>query len=138
MTTAAASANLPEQSRIPAGACRRWEHHQLMPAICTSEAQWWALIPGGIMALIGEALRTGGAREANTLDGTLWPLVLKNVGAACPNSRFGHVSRSGQHAATLVAAGHATGPVTAPDLAALSIVFVQPPRDYTIQLPTSP
>jgi len=47
----------------------------------TSETQWWALIPGTIMALIGGGLMLGGA-ALNVLEfaGRWWPLILVGLG----------------------------------------------------------
>ena len=48
-----------------------------------NRAQWWPLIPGGIMAVVGVALLAGGA-GVMVLEwlGKLWPLVLVIIGAA--------------------------------------------------------
>jgi hypothetical protein len=58
-----------------------WGLITLLSAIFTDEPQWWALIPGAVMALIGAALFFGGF--ALTLLGYLekgWPLILIAIG----------------------------------------------------------
>jgi hypothetical protein len=60
-----------------------WGLITLLTAVFTKETHWWALIPGGIMALIGAAVLWGGL-FANGLEllGTLWPLALIIIGLA--------------------------------------------------------
>lgn len=49
----------------------------LLSALFTRETQWWALIPGGILAAIGGALYMGGAAlDALELAGRFWPVAL--------------------------------------------------------------
>jgi hypothetical protein len=58
-----------------------WALITLLSAIFTDETQWWALIPGGIMALIGGALMVGGvALDILSLAGRFWPVVLIVIG----------------------------------------------------------
>lgn len=58
-----------------------WASITLLTAVFTDETQWWALIPGGIIAFVGLALLFGGA-FMNILEGfsSLWPLILIIVG----------------------------------------------------------
>jgi hypothetical protein len=58
-----------------------WYLIPLLTKLFTSEAHWWALIPGTIMALIGGALLLGGA-ALNVLEfvGRWWPLMLVALG----------------------------------------------------------
>jgi hypothetical protein len=60
-----------------------WALITLLTAVFTDETHWWALIPGGIMALIGATVLWGGAFET-TLEmlGKLWPLALIIAGLA--------------------------------------------------------
>lgn len=58
-----------------------WFSITLFSRLLTSEPQWWALIPGAIMALIGFAvLGIGTAERLLSLVGTLWPLALVAAG----------------------------------------------------------
>lgn len=54
-----------------------WVLITLLTAVFTDETHWWALIPGGIMALIGATVLWGGL-FTNILEllGKLWPLAL--------------------------------------------------------------
>ena len=58
-----------------------WFLITVLSKLFTHETQWWALIPGGIMALLGGALMLGGA-ALNVLEfvGRWWPLVLVGLG----------------------------------------------------------
>jgi hypothetical protein len=58
-----------------------WLLITVLSKLFTSETQWWALIPGAIMALIGGALMLGGA-ALNVLEfaGRWWPLILVALG----------------------------------------------------------
>lgn len=58
-----------------------WVLITLLTAVFTDETHWWALIPGGIMALIGAAVLWGGY-FMNTLEllGKLWPIALIILG----------------------------------------------------------
>ena len=51
-------------------------------SLVINRVQWWPLIPGGIMAVIGAALLAGGA-GVMVLEwlGKLWPLILIAIGA---------------------------------------------------------
>lgn len=50
-------------------------------SVLIGRAQWWPLIPGGILALIGGALLAGEAgQQAMELLGRAWPLALIGVG----------------------------------------------------------
>lgn len=57
-----------------------WYSIPLLSRLVGAEPQWWALIPGTIMAIIGIALLIGG--HALALLGTGWPLILVAVGLA--------------------------------------------------------
>lgn len=58
-----------------------WGLITLLSALFTDETQWWALIPGGIMAAIGGALLFGGfALTLLEFAGTVWPVVLVLAG----------------------------------------------------------
>lgn len=58
-----------------------WGMIALLSAMFTDEEAWWALIPGGIMALIGAAIGFGGMFESTlSLVGQGWPLVLVAIG----------------------------------------------------------
>ncbi len=54
-----------------------WALIPLMTAIFTDETHWWALIPGGIIGLVGLAVLYGGL-FINILEwvGKLWPVAL--------------------------------------------------------------
>lgn len=53
----------------------------VMSAIFARETHWWALIPGGIIGLVGTAVLFGGAfMSALELLGTYWPVILILVG----------------------------------------------------------
>ena len=58
-----------------------WFLITVLSKLFTSETQWWALIPGVIMALLGGALMLGGA-ALNVLEfvGRWWPLLLVALG----------------------------------------------------------
>ena len=58
-----------------------WLLIAVLSKLFTSETQWWALIPGAIMALIGGGLMLGGA-ALNILEfaGRWWPLILVALG----------------------------------------------------------
>ena len=58
-----------------------WFLITVLSKIFTSKTQWWPLIPGVIMALIGGGLLLGGA-ALNVLEfaGRWWPLILVAVG----------------------------------------------------------
>ncbi len=58
-----------------------WFLITVLTAAFTCHTQWWALIPGTIMALIGGALLLGGA-ALNILEfaGRWWPLILVALG----------------------------------------------------------
>ena len=58
-----------------------WLLITVLSKLFTSETQWWALIPGAIMALIGGGLMLGGA-ALNVLEfaGRWWPLILVGLG----------------------------------------------------------
>ncbi len=58
-----------------------WFLITVLTAAFTSHTQWWALIPGAIVALIGGALMLGGA-ALNVLEfsGRWWPLILVALG----------------------------------------------------------
>jgi hypothetical protein len=58
-----------------------WFLITVLSKLFTSETQWWALIPGAIMALIGGGLMLGGA-ALNVLEfaGRWWPLILVALG----------------------------------------------------------
>lgn len=48
-----------------------------------NRTQWWPLIPGGIMAVIGGALLAGGAwMQVLEWLGKLWPMVLIGIGVS--------------------------------------------------------
>ncbi len=53
-----------------------WALITLLSAVVCRETHWWPLIPGGIMALIGGALLSGGP-GLTALDwaGKVWPLI---------------------------------------------------------------
>ena len=58
-----------------------WFLITVLSKLFTRETQWWALIPGAIMALIGGALMLGGT-ALNVLEfvGRWWPLILVALG----------------------------------------------------------
>jgi len=58
-----------------------WFLITVLSKVFTHDTQWWALIPGTIMALIGGALMLGGA-ALNVLEfaGRWWPLILVALG----------------------------------------------------------
>lgn len=58
-----------------------WGLITLLSALTTDKPAWWALVPGGIMALIGAALLSGstGQRLLNALN-IGWPVVLIAIG----------------------------------------------------------
>lgn len=54
-----------------------WGLIPILSTIFTEEGHWWALIPGGILALIGAALLVGGAAmTALEYLGKIWPVFL--------------------------------------------------------------
>lgn len=54
-----------------------WALIPVVSAIVTGDNHWWALIPGGIMGLIGAALLLGGvAVTALEILGDIWPVFL--------------------------------------------------------------
>jgi len=58
-----------------------WVSITIFTALFAEETHWWALIPGGIMALIGGALFfQGGFLTALELLGSWWPLILIVMG----------------------------------------------------------
>jgi hypothetical protein len=58
-----------------------WATITILSAIFTRETQWWPLIPGGIMALIGGTILLGGVfKTALILAGRFWPLALIVLG----------------------------------------------------------
>lgn len=58
-----------------------WASIPLLSKLFTGVAQWWALIPGAVMALIGGAVLGGGAfRQALTYLPYIWPVALIGVG----------------------------------------------------------
>jgi hypothetical protein len=58
-----------------------WFLIPVLSKLFTRETQWWALIPGAIMALLGGSLMLGGA-ALNVLEfaGRWWPLILVALG----------------------------------------------------------
>ncbi len=58
-----------------------WFLITVLSKLFTHDTQWWPLIPGAIMALIGGALMLGGA-ALNVLEfaGRWWPLILVALG----------------------------------------------------------
>ena len=60
-----------------------WFLITVLTAVFTRHTQWWALIPGAIMALVGGGLVVGGA-ALNVLElvGRGWPLILVALGLA--------------------------------------------------------
>ncbi len=58
-----------------------WFSITLLTAIFTDETHWWALIPGGIIGVVGLAVSYGGV-FMNVLDaaGKFWPLILIALG----------------------------------------------------------
>lgn len=50
-------------------------------ALTNAKAQWWPLVPGAILGLIGGSLAIGGTALAETV-GRYWPVVLIVVGLA--------------------------------------------------------
>ncbi len=59
-----------------------WFAITLFTALFTSRTEWWALIPGGVMALVGSLVIMGDAGEwALKLLGQFWPLALILAGA---------------------------------------------------------
>jgi hypothetical protein len=53
----------------------------LVTAVFTKETQWWALIPGGIIAFVGTSILFGGALlTIVAFLGKLWPLALILLG----------------------------------------------------------
>ena len=59
-----------------------WLLIPIMTAIFAEETHWWALIPGGIIGLVGAAVLFGGVfTDALEWVGRLWPLALIVAGA---------------------------------------------------------
>jgi hypothetical protein len=60
-----------------------WALIPIMTAIFSDETHWWALIPGGVIGLVGAAVLFGGV-FTNILEwaGKLWPLALIIFGVA--------------------------------------------------------
>jgi hypothetical protein len=53
----------------------------LLTALFTEETHWWALIPGGILAIIGVAIMTNGILlNVVELVGKYWPVTLIILG----------------------------------------------------------
>lgn len=53
----------------------------ILDRVYTQESNWWPLIPGGIMVVIGLAVGIGGvALDLLALVGTWWPLILVLIG----------------------------------------------------------
>lgn len=60
-----------------------WALIALLSPLTRQGFQWWPLIPGGIIGLVGlAALQGGAALRALEIVGYLWPLVLVGVGIA--------------------------------------------------------
>ena len=60
-----------------------WVSITVMTALFGEETHWWALIPGGIMALIGGAILFGGVLMAGlAFLGKIWPVFLILAGIA--------------------------------------------------------
>ena len=58
-----------------------WGLLLFLSAVFTDETMWWAIWPGGVMALIGGALLAGGpALEILSLAGRYWPVILIAIG----------------------------------------------------------
>jgi len=58
-----------------------WLLITVLSKLFTHETQWWALIPGAIMALIGGGLMLGGAAlSVLEFAGRWWPLILVALG----------------------------------------------------------
>lgn len=58
-----------------------WGSITALTALFSEETHWWALIPGGIMALIGSSLLVGGVMfSLLEFIGSAWPLGLIAVG----------------------------------------------------------
>lgn len=58
-----------------------WAAITVLTAVFTDEAHWWALIPGGIMAVIGMGILFGGFfLSLLTLAGKIWPVFLILLG----------------------------------------------------------
>lgn len=58
-----------------------WFSITLLSRLFTRERHWWALIPGGVMTLIGlAALGLGSAARLLQLAGALWPVALIGAG----------------------------------------------------------
>lgn len=58
-----------------------WVLIPVLSVIFTEDKHWWALIPAGIMALIGTSILIGGIAEtALNLAGKFWPLILIILG----------------------------------------------------------
>jgi hypothetical protein len=58
-----------------------WALIPIMTAIFSDETHWWALIPGGIIGLVGAAVLFGGVfTDVLEWAGKLWPLALIFVG----------------------------------------------------------
>jgi hypothetical protein len=60
-----------------------WALIPIMTAIFGDETHWWALIPGGIIGLVGAAVLFGGVFiDALEWAGKLWPLALIVIGGS--------------------------------------------------------
>lgn len=58
-----------------------WALITVLTAVFTKETHWWALIPGGIMAIIGSGILFGGIfMQGLTLLGQIWPVFLILLG----------------------------------------------------------
>lgn len=58
-----------------------WAVITLFSAVFTSKTQWWPLIPGGIMAIIGAGVLFGGVfMQFLALIGKIWPVALIIMG----------------------------------------------------------
>jgi hypothetical protein len=59
-----------------------WALISLLSPISKQGFQWWPLIPGGIIGLVGLAIMRGGAAmQLLEIIGYIWPLVLVAIGA---------------------------------------------------------
>jgi hypothetical protein len=58
-----------------------WALITVLTAVFTKETHWWALIPGGIMAIIGAGILFGGIfMQGLALLGQIWPVFLILLG----------------------------------------------------------
>lgn len=59
-----------------------WFSITLLTALFTSKTEWWPLIPGGILAVVGGLVMVGGiGLTILELIGQYWPLILVLIGA---------------------------------------------------------